>query len=374
MMKRDRSPFILVLNPGSSTLKHASYRGTECIGEGTVECGEADNSAAIGRLLSGSQWSAVAFRVVHGGNALTAPTRVTDSVIETLEKTIPLAPLHQPPALSAIRTVGALLPGIPRIACFDTAFHATLPEQEQRFAIADRYFQMGIRRYGFHGLSYESIASQLPGISEQAARRKTIVCHLGNGASLCGMDACVSRYTSMGLTPIDGLIMGTRCGRIDVGVAIHWLREGMTAQRIETIVTKESGLAAVSEGTSDMRTLVERAPHDPRCELAIEMFCRSVAKEVSAAATAIGGLDCLVFTAGIGENSSLVRQRVVALLAWLGGEIDADANQRRATRLNTASSRFEILCIPTNEQEVIARHAIRLLEDRLHEDIELGNP
>jgi acetate kinase len=362
-MEQDRSPFLLVLNAGSSTLKHACYKGTQCINQGTIECGEADYLSAIGRLLSGSQWSAVAFRVVHGGNALTAPTRVTDSVIETLEKTIPLAPLHQPPALSAIRTVGALLPSTPRIACFDTAFHATLPEHEQRFAIPDRYFQAGIRRYGFHGLSYESIASQLPELSERAARGKTIVCHLGNGASLCGMDACTSRYTSMGLTPIDGLIMGTRCGRIDVGVAIHWLREGMTAQRIETIVTKESGLAALSEGTSDMRTLVERAPHDPRCELAIEMFCRSVAKEISAAATAIGGLDCLVFTAGIGENSYLVRRKVVAALAWLGGEIDDEANERRETRCHTVSSRFEILRVSTDEQQVIAGHAIRLLRE-----------
>jgi acetate kinase len=367
-MTAERDPFILVLNAGSSTLKHAGYRGTQCMSEGTIECSEADYPSAIGSLLHGDRWDAVAFRMVHGGNELTQPVWVSDSVIAMLEKTIPLAPLHQPPALAAIRTIGSLLPNIPRIACFDTAFHATLPEWEQRFAIPDRYFQAGIRRYGFHGLSYESIASQLPTASERAANGKTIVCHLGNGASLCGLDRCVSRYTTMGLTPIDGLIMGTRCGRIDVGVAIHWHRDGMTASQIERVLTKESGLAGLSDGTSDMRALEERAPHDSRCTLAIDMFCRSVAKEVSAAATSIGGLDCLVFTAGIGENSSLVRRKIVAELAWLGGAIDQGANQQRVagnrtTALHAASSSFEILCIPTNEQLVIAGHAIRLLRE-----------
>ncbi len=361
-MAPDRDPLILVLNAGSSTLKHASYQGLHCMSQGTIECGEADYPSTIGKLLNDASWNAVAFRIVHGGNDLTAPVIVTDSVIETLERTIPLAPLHQPPALSAIRTVGSLLPSTPRIACFDTAFHATLPEVEQRFAIPDRYIQTGIRRYGFHGLSYESIASQLHGISERAARGKTIVCHLGNGASLCGLDRCISRYTTMGLTPIDGLIMGTRCGRIDVGVAIHWMREGMNAQQIEKILTKESGLAALSNGTSDMRALVERADEDPRCALAIEMFCRSIAKEVAAAATAIGGLDCLVFTAGIGENSDVVRRRVVARLQWLGGAIDEQANQRGETRLNTLSSSFEVLRIATDEQQIIAGHAIVLLK------------
>jgi acetate kinase len=362
-MTPDRDPLILVLNAGSSTLKHAGYRGKHCMSEGTIECGEADYPSAIGRLLKGTSWDAVAFRVVHGGSDLTAPVIVTDSVIETLERTIPLAPLHQPPALSAIRTVGSLLPNTPRIACFDTAFHATLLEVEQRFAIPDRYFCAGIRRYGFHGLSYESIASQLSEISERAARGKTIVCHLGNGASLCGMDRCISRYTTMGLTPIDGLIMGTRCGRVDVGVAIHWQREGMNAQEIEKILTKESGLAALSNGTSDMRALVERAPQDPRCALAVEMFCRSVAREVAAAATAIAGLDCLVFTAGIGENSEVVRRKVVAELQWLGGAIDEPANQCQATQLNTPSSAFEIFRIATNEQQIIAGHTIRLLSE-----------
>lgn len=361
-MVPDRDPFILVLNAGSSTLKHAGYHGMHCMSQGTIECGEADYPSAIGRLLRDASWNAIAFRVVHGGNELIAPAIVTDSVIETLDRTIHLAPLHQPPALSAIRTVGSLLPGTPRIACFDTAFHATLPEVEQRFAIPDQYFHAGIRRYGFHGLSYESIASQLPEISERSARGRTMVCHLGNGASLCGLDRCISRYTTMGLTPIDGLIMGTRCGRIDVGVAIHWMREGMNAQQIERILTKESGLAALSKGTSDMRTLVERADTDPRCALAIDMFCRSIAKEVTAAATAIGGLDCLVFTAGIGENSAIVRRKVVAELKWLGGAIDNQANHLGETRLNTSSSSFEILRIATDEQQVIAGHAIRLLK------------
>jgi acetate kinase len=362
-MGTQQSPRVLVLNAGSSTLKHAGYRGADCTSEGTIECGHAEYATVIGRLLEEAPWDALAFRVVHGGVGLTAPVLVTDSVVETLEGTIPLAPLHQPPVLSAIRTVGSLKPGIPRFACFDTAFHATLPEQEQRFAIPDRYFQAGIRRYGFHGLSYESIASQLPDLSPRGSDGRTVVCHLGNGASLCGMDRRVSRYTTMGMTPIDGLIMGTRCGRLDVGIAFHWLRDGIPPQEIERLLTEESGLAALSGGISDMRTLVDRAAVDSRCGLAIDMFCRSVAKEVSAAATAIGGLDCLVFTAGIGENSWVVRQRVVDELVWLGGSLDSAANQGQATCLHSASSAFEILRIATDEQRIIAGHALRLLHE-----------
>jgi acetate kinase len=362
-MGTEQVPRILVLNAGSSTLKHAGYRGLDCTAAGTIECGDTDYATVIGRLLEEATWDAIAFRVVHGGVGLTAPVLVTDSIIETLEGTVPLAPLHQPPVLSAIRTVGSLKPSIPRFACFDTAFHATLPEQEQRFAIPDRYFQAGIRRYGFHGLSYESIAAQLPDLSSRGAHGKTVVCHLGNGASLCGMDRRVSRYTTMGMTPTDGLIMGTRCGRLDVGVALHWLRDGIHPQEIERILTKESGLTALSGGISDMRALVERAANDARCSLAVDMFCRSVAKEVSAAATAIGGLDCLVFTAGIGENSSVVRQRVVDALAWLGGSLDSAANQGRATYLHSAASAFEILRLATDEQQIIAGHALRLLHE-----------
>jgi acetate kinase len=361
-MSSEPTPFrILVLNAGSSTLKHASFEGIESVGQGTIECKEHEIPSAITSLLKGRQWDAIAFRVVHGGSHLIAPTLITDEVLKKLEQTIPLAPLHQPPAIAAIRTVGDLHPHVPRIACFDTAFHATLPECEKRFAIPERYYGKGIRRYGFHGLSYESIASQLSSISQRAAAGKTVVCHLGNGASLCGLENGISRYTTMGFTPIDGLIMGTRCGRLDVGVAIHWLRNGMEVRTLETMLSKESGLHGLSGGISDMRSLIAKAPQDPRCALALDMFCGTVAKEIAAAATALGGLDGIVFTAGIGENSSVVRQRVIERLAWLGASLDDDANSENELAIHSKSSSVEIFRIPTDEQRVIASHTVDFL-------------
>jgi acetate kinase len=362
MNKSQTPPLVLVLNAGSSTLKHASFEGSDPVHQGTIECTENKMQSAIAELLEGRSWDAIAFRVVHGGSQLVAPTLVTPEVIETLEQTIPLAPLHQPPAIAAIRTVGEIYPQVPRIACFDTAFHATLPECEKRFAIPDRFYNDGIRRYGFHGLSYESIASQLPCISPRAASGKTVVCHLGNGASLCGFYKGVSRYTTMGFTPIDGLIMGTRCGRLDVGVAIHWIRNGMQVQDLEKLLTKESGLDGLSGGISDMRSLESNASRNPRCAMALDMFCYTIAKEIAAAATALGGLDSIVFTAGIGENSIAVRQRVIDRLGWLGASVDHDANARNDVAIHSATSKVEVLRIPTNEQRVIAEHATRFLQ------------
>lgn len=355
----DSSFQILVLNPGSSTLKHARFSGRNCIDEGTLEwnLSSGETTHAFGNWLRTHAWDAVAFRIVHGGPSLTKPTLVTPEVTAILEQTTPLAPLHQPPALQALRWVESALPDVPRIACFDTAFHATLPYTEQRLAIPESFHREGIRRYGFHGLSYESIASKLPSHSVRAAQGKTVVCHLGSGSSLCGMHACQSRVTSMSMTPLDGLMMASRCGRLDPGVVIHWMRQGKSAQEVETWLTKESGLLALSNVSGDMRVLERAAQTEPQAARAIEMFCTTVAREIASAATVLGGLDAIVFTAGIGENSPFVRERIVRQLRWLGVELDLDANTNHATSLHAERSAIEIWRIPTDEQLVIAMHA-----------------
>jgi acetate kinase len=371
-------PFLLVLNPGSSTLKHAFYRGSERIDSGSIEwlasmddhagssMGPVDVDATVQQLVSvaSEPLAAIAYRVVHGGMEFHAPTVVSADMLERLEKTIDLAPLHQPPAIATMRAGLNHLPSALHVACFDTSFHATLPETERRFAIPSIHDRNGIRRYGFHGLSYESIAARLNEYSTVAARGRTVVCHLGNGASLCGMVNGQSQFTTMGLTPLDGLIMGTRCGRIDVGVVFHWLRQGFNVDQIERILTKESGLLGLSEFTSDMRPIVEEADADPSSALALTMFCRSVAKEITSAATAIGGIDAIVFTAGIGENSHEVRARVVQDLRWMGARMHEDANLANASMLHSPDSTIEILRIETDEQGVLARHARELLSSR----------
>lgn len=384
------SPIVLVLNPGSSTLKYAIYQHRERSGleqriAETLEWqsradGSADDSInaqcvdqTIAELISNQQprdgktsveglaIDVVAIRVVHGGSMFTKPTRVSQEMLRKLQGTIDLAPLHQPPAIATMQSALRAIPDALHVACFDTAFHATLPEVERRFAIPETQYRNGIRRYGFHGLSYESIAQSLPSVSDRAAVGKTVVCHLGNGASLCGMLALESRTTTMGFTPLDGLIMGTRSGRIDPGVLIHWMRQSMDPTQIETLLTKESGLLGLSGTSSDMRRIVEKLTDDERCELAFDMFCRSVAKEIVSAATSLGGLDAIVFTAGIGEHSSLARSRITQCLEWIGAKIDESLNDQNSVRLHRPESAIEILCIPTDEQKILAENGLRML-------------
>jgi acetate kinase len=373
---KPNAPTLLVLNPGSSTLKHAYYVGATCVDSGSVDwlasmdhgngptAGPIDYATTVQQLaeIAPHPIDAVAYRVVHGGTEFRSPTVLDDAAIERIAATVDLAPLHQPPALATMRAARAKLPAALHVACFDTAFHATMPEAEKRFAIPDAYFAEGIQRYGFHGLSYESIAHSLPSHSLLAARGRTIVCHLGNGASLCGMLGLESRTTTMGFTPLDGLIMGTRCGRIDAGIVFHWLRQGKSASEIEMMLTKASGLLGISTHSSDMRHIVESRTEDPKCELALEMFCRSAAKEIASAAVVLGGVDAIVFTAGIGENSPLVRSRIIQALGWMGATLHEDANLANATMLHAPHSRIEILRIETDEQSVLARHALRCLD------------
>jgi len=302
----------------------------------------------------------VGHRVVHGGLQFTAPTRVTPEVLHQLEAFVPLAPLHQPHNLAPIRRVLDSAPGMPQVACFDTSFHRGNPEVAQMFALPFELHEAGVRRYGFHGLSYEYVASVLPRLAPRAAAGRTLVLHLGNGASICAMDGGRGVASTMGFTAVDGLPMGTRCGAIDPGVVMYLMAQrGMDAQAIEEMLYSRSGLLGLSGISSDMRVLLDSEA--PRAKLAIDHFVYRIQREIGSLAAALGGLDALVFTAGIGENSPEIRQRVCAGLGWLGVELDAAANAAGEASIGSASSATSVWVIPTNEELMIARHTLRLL-------------
>ena len=345
---------VLVLNAGSSTLKFALFEGSNrALGE-TVEIGIAPAFEAVFERLEGRTPRAVGHRIVHGGETFTAPVRIAPDTLAELESLAPLAPLHIPAELGGIRAVAMAWPDVPQVACFDTAFHATMPSLERRFGIPRRFHDRGIRRYGFHGLSYESIVGQLPLISSRAAGGRTVVCHLGNGASLCGMLAGKSQTTTMGFTPLDGLLMATRPGRLDPGIVLHLLKTGMSVEAVEQILEHESGLLGVSGIGSDMRTLLASSARE--AVEAVQLFCRAVAKEAAAAATVLGGLDAIVFTAGIGERAAPVRELICERLTWMGVIIDPTKNSRQGERLHADSSAVEIYRLATDEESVIAAH------------------
>jgi len=302
----------------------------------------------------------VGHRVVHGGLAYTQPVRIDARVVTELEKFVPLAPLHQPHNLTPIRLLLERQPGLAQVACFDTSFHRTNPEIAQRFALPAELHDAGVRRYGFHGLSYEYVASVLPQHDAQAAGGRTVVLHLGNGASMCALAGGKSVATTMGFTAVDGLPMGTRTGALDPGVILYLMdQRGMDARAIEKLIYSQSGLLGVSGISSDMRTLLESA--DARAKTAIDLYCYRIRRELGSLAAALGGLDAMVFTAGIGENSAAIRERVCRDAAWLGVEMDPAANARGGPRISTAASRVPVWVIPTNEELMIARHTRSLL-------------
>jgi acetate kinase len=308
----------------------------------------------------GAHLAGVGHRVVHGGLLYSQPVRVDPKVLEALEAYVSLAPLHQPHNLAAIRAVAQRTPELPQVACFDTAFHRTNPELAQMFALPHELHEAGVRRYGFHGLSYEYIASALPGIDPRAAEGRTVVLHLGNGASMCALDAGRSVASTMGFTAVDGLPMGTRTGSLDPGVVLYLMDErGMDARAIERLLYQQSGLLGVSGIASDMRTLL--ASDAPRARLAIDLFVYRIGRELGSLAAALGGLDAVVFTAGVGENSSEIRSRVCRRAGWLGLELDDAANAAGGPRISAAGSRVTAWTIPTNEELMIARHTERLL-------------
>jgi acetate kinase len=388
---------VLTINAGSSSLKFSVYRiaaderpslsakgqvegiGTaprlvaeDAEGQMLVDrhwddrgLGHADFFRVIGAWLRehfGDRASllGVGHRVVHGGIEFTAAVRVTPTVIARLEALCPLAPLHQPHNLAGIRAVAAVQPDLPQVACFDTAFHRGHPELADWFALPRRFYDDGIRRYGFHGLSYEYIAGALPEIAPEIAKGRVVVAHLGSGASMCAMTAGRSIDSTMGFTALDGLPMGTRCGALDPGVVLHLIRAyGMDADAVERMLYHDCGLKGVSGISNDMRALL--ASDDRRAAQAIDLFVWRICRELGALAAVLGGLDGLVFTAGIGERSAEIRERVCESAAWLGIELDQTANAQGGTRISADGSRVAVYAIPTDEELMIARHTLAVL-------------
>ena len=384
---------ILALNAGSSSIKfglfeigrqgpiaHGEIEGIgtaphfiarvdrgAVIGERRWPEASVDHEALLGGLL---EWVdahlgadtlvAVGHRVVHGGRDFTGPVLLDDKVLAALDLLTPLAPLHQPHNLSPVRAIMAVRPGLPQVACFDTSFHHTLPAVATRFALPREYDVEGVRRYGFHGLSYEYIAGTLRRTVPWIASGRVIVAHLGNGASLCALRDGVSIDTTMGFTALDGLMMGTRCGTIDPGVILYMLQQkGLPAAEIETLLYQRSGLLGVSGISSDMRVLLES--RTPEAREAVELFVFRIAREAAALAGSLGGLDGFVFTAGIGEHAAPIRAAVCKRLAWLGVALDPAANARHADRISARDAPVEVRVIPTDEEAMIVRHTLETI-------------
>lgn len=299
-------------------------------------------------------------RVVHGGAEFSAPVRVNDQVLAGVARANPAAPSHNPVNLLGIRRVQEHYLDLPQVACFDTHFHSTQSKEESHYALPRKFTEMGIRRYGFHGLSYDYIASRLSTLDPRAADGRTLVAHLGNGASLCALQAGRSLATTMGFTALEGLMMGQRCGNLDPGVVLYLQQElGYSAEEVMTILSRQSGLLGVSGISNDMRELLSSSA--PEAEEAVALYCHKVIREAGALLTLMGGLDAVVFTGGIGENAAAIRLRIATGLRWLGLELDESANTQNAQLISTGSSPIRAWVIPTDEELVIARHTRRLL-------------
>ncbi|MBE2249739.1 MAG: acetate/propionate family kinase [Myxococcus sp.] len=350
-------PALLTLNAGSSTVKYAlfAHDGATELARGTLE---ETGAAAMARALEVTQQAGVTVvgvghRVVHGGARFSAPARIDDEVLATLEGLVPLAPLHQPHNVAGIRAARAAFPGVVQVACFDTAFHRTRDFVEETYALPRRFFDEGVRRFGFHGLSYEFIAGRLREVAPSVANGRVVVAHLGNGASLCALVNGRSVATTMGFSTLDGVPMGTRSGSIDPGVLLYLLdQQGLPLKDLEALLYKEAGLKGLSGLSNDMRTLL--ASDAPAAREAVEYFVRRCARAVAELACAAGGLDALVFTAGMGERSAVVRARVVAQLRWLGLSLDDAANEANASCISAPTSKSQVLVVPTNEERCIA--------------------
>jgi acetate kinase len=389
--------YILVLNAGSSSLKFCIYRrsasapwGLEARGQiegiGTaprlsakdgagsvlveqkLDAKVCDGRSAIDSLAAwirlryeGSRVLAVGHRVVHGGPRYARPTLVTPQVLDDLRDLIPLAPLHQPHNLAAIEAVLERLPEVPQVACFDTAFHRGQPAVAEVVPLPRELCRGGVQRYGFHGLSYEYIASVLPEVAPEIAEQRVIVAHLGSGASLCALRGRKSIDSTLGFTALDGLCMGTRPGALDPGVVLYLFQNvGLSEKEVESVLYKKSGLLGISGISNDMRVLLES--QEPGARLAVDYFVYRAAKEIGALSAVLGGLDALVFCAGIGENAPEIRRRICEASRWIGVELDGSANARRGPRISRAGSRASAWMIPTNEELMIARHTSALLD------------
>ena len=388
--------YALVLNAGSSSLKFCVFRrpekknwqiaargqiegiGTsprlsakdadgEVLVDNDLDVAVRDGHAAIDRLAGwlrskygGSRVVAVGHRVVHGGARHDRPVRMTPEVLAELQALVPLAPLHQPYNLAAIEAVFERLPDVPQVACFDTSFHLGRSPVAELIPLPREICKSGLQRYGFHGLSYEYVSSLLPEAAPEIAKGRVIVAHLGSGASLCALREGKSVDNTLGFTALDGLCMGTRPGALDPGVVLYLFQNlGLTAKQVETMLYKQSGLLGISGISNDMRELLARS--EPEARLAVDYFVYRAAKEIGALAAVLGGIDGLVFTAGIGENSPEIRRRICEASSWLGVELDAQANTRGGPRISTSQSKVSTWVIPTNEELMIARHTGSLL-------------
>jgi acetate kinase len=386
---------IAVINAGSSSIKFAVFQAASTLflllrgeieGIGTTpkaklsdprgkllveesfDGKDFDHAAATQAMMRlGAKWlegqgiSAVGHRVVHGGAEYSAPLLLTHQVIDKLAALIPLAPLHQPHNLAPIRAICASHPSLPQIACFDTAFHRNQPPIAQAFAIPRKYSDAGIRRYGFHGISYEYVSKRIVAVAPEVAHGRLIIAHLGNGASLCAVKDGLSVASTMGFTAVDGLMMGTRCGTVDPGVLIYLIDHyGLGPRELEDLIYRKSGLLGVSGISSDMRTL--QASPGRAAKEAIDLFVYRIVREVGSLAAALGGLDAIVFTGGIGENDPAIRSGVANGCTWLGLALDETANRHAATRISKEGSRVAAFVIPTNEELEIAARTFEITQ------------
>ncbi len=391
---------LLIINAGSSSVKFSVFETTadrsvilgahgqiEGLGEESneqarIELADAENKRLFDQPIAGHdhdsamraiqecfaahiggevRFSGAGHRIVHGGTVYTEPVLIDDQVLTVLQELVPLAPLHQPHNIAAIRAVRAIAPEVPQVACFDTAFHATAPSVAQQFALPRALTTRGVRRYGFHGLSYEYLTSVLPEVAPDCAGGKIVIAHLGNGASMCAIHEGHSVATTMGLTALDGLPMGTRIGALDPGVILYLMQhDHMSVSEIEGLLYEHSGLLGVSGLSSDMRTLL--ASDRPAAKEAIDLFVYRIGRELGSLVAALGGLDALVFTAGIGEHAPEIRARVCKDAKWIGLALDEIANSAGGPRISRKDSRASAWCIPTDENMMIARHTRRLLD------------
>jgi acetate kinase len=377
-------PLILSLNGGSSSLKFAVYRlsgaveervcsgAVEAIGEDNgkawLRAGDKvlqeengafpDNTAAIKIMFAAlkkqgvAELAAAGHRIVHGGPTFTAPQLINEKLKVALKKLIPFAPLHLPSQVAMIEAVAAHFADLPQVACFDTAFHSRMPEVAQRFALPRGLWEQGIKRYGFHGLSYEYVVGKLgPELG-----RRAIIAHLGNGASMVALKDGIPMDTSMGLTPTGGFIMGTRSGDLDPGVLIHLMKAGYSADRLEKLLDHQSGLLGVSGQTSDMKVLLQKSETDSAASMAVEKFCYEIRKWIGAFTAVLNGIDTLVFTGGIGERAAPVRAKICSGLEYLGVALNAAANERNSEVISLTGSECRVRVIETDEDLMIARH------------------
>jgi acetate kinase len=356
---------VLALNSGSSSLKVGLYRVVADAAEPLLarSLDAIDDLAGCLAEWTGPAPQAIGHRIVHGGPALRRPTVIDDAVLRQIEAAASFAPLHTPESLAVIAHSRALFPHLPQVACFDTAFHATLPDVARVLPIPKALQAQGLQRYGFHGLSCESIVHQLNGDLPHGLPERVLIAHLGHGASVTAVRAGRSVDTSMGLTPSGGLIMGTRSGDLDPGVLIHLLRHSAgDADRLEALLDRQSGLLGVSGLSSDMRRLHEAEATDADARLAVRMFCAAVAKQLAAMATVLGGVDLIVFSGGIGENDAAVRAATCDALGWFGVALDATRNQRGQGVISVASSACVVRVVATREDAQIARHTAGMLQ------------